>query len=390
MGMALVAALGFVACADDDDVPGPSAGGGASGGAGAVGNGVAGQGIAGQGGSTSGEPASGAGAGLGGGAAAGAGAAGESAAGADGAGARSPGYGAGGACNGDESEVDQERVKLCVLLASCAGPTFEPFGKSNERLWTGACLAGGPVPTEFFFYSNRVNLPRPRVDARVSACPSSIDSCDDVLACAGYRNPHDECEDGSARCEGELAINCGEHHVVIDCERTTGQTGTCKVAGGRAVCDTGQACEPGSPAPTCDGDTLYRCEGGVSNGTDCAQFGLVCHQFDGKAACIPPLPSTTCTELDTPACDGSRRSYCSPDGLLFEHECNAPLSCTEVPGDRPFDRVGLECGCKFGEDASDGDTCEGDDLRLGTQGFLLHCPDYGFATCRGGVCADEP
>lgn len=401
-GAALVAALlGVAACGDDDGSLAPGAGGDASAGEGP--GGKAGSGTAGTG-ALAGAPGGGAGAdsggagpgGASGGGGAGAAGEGGSGFGAAGAGGDGPSYGEGTDCNGDAFQVDQQLAKRCVLLASCAGPYFSPFSDNRAGdLSTSECIAHGPVLTAFSFYTN-VTSERPfEFDARASACPVSIDSCDEVLACAGYRNPIHECdEDASARCDGELAINCGERPVVIDCARTTGEGGTCKVASGRAICDTGQQCQTASSPPACEGDTLYSCDGGVSNGTDCAAFGLVCHEFQGYAACVTPLPVTTCSELDEPGCDGSKRTYCSPSGLRFEHECKgaAPLTCVEDFGEQVNDRSFLDClpkGCVFPYYDLRVDECQGDDLRLGIQGDVsLHCPDYGFSTCRNGVCAN--
>lgn len=301
-------------------------------------------------------------------------------------------------CNGNAYTLDAEHARLCVLLASCAGPSFSPIPDTfGGGLTVSSCLRQGPALTVFQFRTTPPDQPL-MFDARASACAESITTCDDVLACAGFRLPIAECDDGAlARCEGDLAINCGKDPSVTDCERTTGKTGSCELLGEgaeqRAACVVKAQCSEDAGTFACDGDTLYRCtEQGVGEGSDCSRFGLTCEassawQYGG---CIQAPPNAACDAPGRAECSGNAQTFCGTDGRLYSHACGSSgeLVCAEGTGDAQTDGVWMDCmpaGCETLLD--DFEDCDGDDL-ITDFGLRLHCPDYGFATCRNLRCAD--
>lgn len=384
LGIAIAIVLGIAACegSDDDDVEGS---------AGEAGHQAAGApttetgGAGGEGAMTSGGTQ--------------AGTAGSSSAGEGGGGGQGGDAGpavSGEDCDGNPYTLDAERTRLCVLLASCAGPSFGPIPDNlGGDLSVSSCLRQGPAFTVFQFRTTPPDQPL-RFDARASACSESITTCDDVLACAGYRLPVAECDDDAqTRCEGELAINCGAQPSVTDCERTTGQAGACQLLGEgaeqRAACVVKEACDEAAGSFACDGDTLYRCTAqGVGEGSDCSQFGLTCQTDATYSGCVEPAPSTPCDMPGKAECSGNAQTFCSADGLLYSHACGAfgELECIEGSGDLPSDGVWLDClpsGCQTLLDEVE--KCDGDDL-LTDFGLRLHCPDYGFTTCEHSRCVN--
>ena len=141
---------------------------------------------------------------------------------------------------------------------------------------------------------------------------------------------------------------------------------------------------------------MYRCdEPGAGFGTDCARFGLVCREEGTFTGCVEPLPSKTCDTPGEAKCDGAKLHYCGPGGILFEHDCRdaGDLECTLGGGVQEQDSPWLDCvphACGIRFDVSD--KCDGDDILLdmgqGNAVTRLHCPTYGFATCKDRVCAN--
>jgi hypothetical protein len=386
----LVGALSATACGDDDDTS-------PVGGAGEGGEDVGGSG--GSGGSAGSTAVGGGGAGAEagatpGGAAGTGGSAGE--AGASGASGASGAGGDGAApfevldCEQQPVQMDPEWVRYCTVLSACT--------EEEQLLW---CLTAPTSPWNFQFGSATLPLTAERPDFRfeVASCGSDIATCEDVLACAGSRLAGDDCEpDVVAHCDGERAVNCAASRTVDDCERLTGEQGACQLIGegeeARAICVIAATCsQPGTES--CDGDKVVKClEGGVAEGRDCAEFGLECAVERGHAVCVPPAPTETCTNTGVARCDDGAITYCNPDGALFRGpQCTVggAFECGSAGADNSDDRWWdcLPAGCDNswnGEDAR----CEGDDyvFDAGFMSVRVHCPDYGFATCRGGRCAD--
>lgn len=294
-------------------------------------------------------------------------------------------------CSGEPFELDGEIVRRCVLALSCLGPDGGAISACIQHWPTFATyhldvLGAGLLDRPLQFWTQL----EPCVEA-------PLDSCQDVLACSGRRMVVDECEGAlTTRCEGELAIDCATNEVV-DCEQITGEKGRCRELDGGVACLVLPACTAPEGVETCDGDLAYRCRDGVGYGVDCSRRGMTCAMTAGFALCRErELPDATCTNLGETACADDVMTYCDADGVLFEHDCaQADLGCSaQQPVDEEHDPPWLDCvvgGCAPNYSAAD--SCDGDDLRLGLlmngeAAVRVHCPDYGFATCKLDRCAN--
>lgn len=297
-------------------------------------------------------------------------------------------------CRGQEVAVDEDRVRLCVLLSSCTnafgvGPCVASSGPLDIYgiSWR---TTGLPVPPSSNFRPHQPTWP-------LNDCALPLDSCADVLACAGFRLPIGECEvSQAARCEGELAINCDGDGGVTDCQRTLGVTGACHVTGNgadaRARCTLAEACTEPSGTESCQGSIRTRCVDGVVEALDCAEFGLGCEQQGALAACVTPLPSETCDTPNNVYCQDGSPTMCNRNGVLFQAPpCNlaGDLSCGGLSDtiDRRAYCVTPGCAYSYDEPSFD-DHCEGDDYvsAVGFESVRVHCPAYGFTTCGRRLC----
>lgn len=127
----------------------------------------------------------------------------------------------------------------------------------------------------------------------------------------------------------------------------------------------------------------------------CAETVTSCDDVIACSGVEPPLPTETCDAPGTADCKGNSRTYCNPDGLLFEApDCGliGNFECTPSGGTNADD-AWLACvppGCSGGLQGEPQEGCVGDDYEAsdGYWSIRLHCPDYGFATCRDALCAD--
>jgi hypothetical protein len=225
-----------------------------------------------------------------------------------------------------------------------------------------------------------------------------LDSCDDLLACSGMRAVAGECDGAlGSRCQGELAIDCATGEIT-DCQVTTGETGRCREHGGiKPECEVEPSCPEDHGSFACADGRAYRCDDGVGYGVDCSRRGMGCAMIAGFALCRDEeLPTSACANTGETACAGDVMTYCDADGVLFEHDCaQAGLTCSdEQPVDEEHAPPWVDCvvsGCAPNHSAAD--RCDGDELVLGLlmndeAAVRVHCPDYGFATCRYDRCAD--
>jgi hypothetical protein len=304
-------------------------------------------------------------------------------------------------CQGQPLTLDEDWVRYCVLLASCDG-------EGNPRADLGWCLT---APRPDYVYSLETvggkleylsREPNPDRFA-FQACQKSIANCDDVLACAGSRRVLDECAtDTSARCDGDRAVNCppvsglANRPGVRDCAVLTGKADSCQVIGSGetayAACVVQASCAtPGEQS--CDGDIAVRCDAdGIGEGEDCSQRGLTCRVSEGRAFCAPPLPTATCAPVAKARCEGNAPAYCSPDGLDFVAEaCPDEQICAVIDEDFDYQHFGCKPKDCADEEAIDhSSACDGDDIVLDLSFWSgrVHCPRYGFSTCRDAQCVD--
>ena len=321
-------------------------------------------------------------------------------------------------CDGKSITLNEEQVRRCVLVTSCTGGRRSPA--STEALRLGECVTNGlafqDVETGGDPYRPGTYTPLSTPwsdDVRLAACTGTLETCDDVLACAGFRAAVGECDiNQKARCVGDLAITCSDSPLVVDCAKTTGKTGTCQVLGSgataRAACVVKDNCDPASALTECDGDVTYRCDAsGVGVGADCASFGQKCFHESGRiwGGCAPPPPpASNCTgsEFD---CNGDTLTFCTPGGKRYDIDCAAGGDFACFRGEQePPNALIYGCqpkGCKEASSRIEADDCDGDDVVIGlgddafdipseppTSHARVHCPDYGFATCRDGRCVN--
>jgi hypothetical protein len=291
-------------------------------------------------------------------------------------------------CNDEAFTLEEEHVRYCTVLASCSSVSL------------GRCLVAPRSPSEYWFFSSNggqtVSGVAPQLDDRTPLCPATIATCEDVFACTGARSAAEECDaNAEARCDGELAINCGNHPELLDCERLTGKAGTCTLTGGVAGCEVKSDCDTAGEQG-CDGDVAFECgAGAIGFGRDCAALGMKCVEEHGRAFCAE-APVGTCDAVGTAYCEGDQRAFCNSEGELFEAPaCGGAgdLTCAiavgnENVGDYAVDCVPAGCGNAWGGLTED---CEGDDY-VAREGYWnslrIHCPAFGFATCRDGRCTD--
>jgi hypothetical protein len=300
-------------------------------------------------------------------------------------------------CHGEPMELDPEWVRYCTVLAACT-PTLEedlPGGASYTGLDLAECLSTVKSLWSFRFFGDEqgTNLRAGHPDFKVNfvACPNSLDDCEDVLACSGKSRDVPACaNDASSRCDGDLAINCGEENHVSNCARLTGLSNSCQLVGGKAVCVVAPTCAAPN-TDSCDGTKVVHCaDNGIGYGKDCAQFGLTCVLEADRALCLPPLPTETCTERGTAKCVDGVRRYCSPDGISFESPaCNSvgDLACSlggaDNNGEYYVECMPQGCAADFYSIYNDDVSCEGNDYvnENGNRKLRVSCPANGFATC---------
>jgi hypothetical protein len=119
-------------------------------------------------------------------------------------------------------------------------------------------------------------------------------------------------------------------------------------------------------------------------------------------ACIasakkPDVPAETCDDsAPSSRCDGNVERFCSPGGHLYTHDCAAQgLTCVSESDDHPDAKATIHCvpgGCGSNPPELQ-DTCDGDDLLIRFEmeqadGARVHCPDYGFKTCKDAACSN--
>jgi hypothetical protein len=297
-------------------------------------------------------------------------------------------------CNGDDFELDPEWVNYCVVLSAC--------GASNLAWCLMSPKTGYDVSVSGWRPDQPYSFKEPQHDRfELASCEKQISTCDDLLACSGYRLLQNDCDvDATAHCDGERAVNCDSNPGVTagvqDCERLSGEKGACQVVGtgadARALCVVKATCDaPGTT--TCDGTKLVTCDAtGVGGGRDCAQFGLQCRTSGSEAFCAPALPTQTCDNKGRLFCAENAPAYCNPDGIAFKApDCGATgdLVCSgggaDHVGDNWWDCVPR--GCSFTAWSSQGGTCEGDELveDTGFWSVRIRCTDYGLK-CENGGC----
>ncbi|HEY0466398.1 MAG TPA: hypothetical protein VGC79_19445 [Polyangiaceae bacterium] len=292
-------------------------------------------------------------------------------------------------CDGESAfQPNAQIVRSCILRAGC-DPTFAPVRTISNCVTynTQAALAG-----------ERCNL--------------SAMTCADYEACEHVGIAHDDlCGGGqTTRCQGNLAINCGNYtdgDRFFDCAALGGTCGTltdqdtlfadCKLAISPDSCaglpntDAETFCHLGSGK---NDDLRYYCWDGQAFGASCSSLASCIDAPDassneggagnaselGNAQCF--FDTVSCSGGDSVSCDGDVVTVCS-EGSEFKYDCGSVgLSCSTTaktayclaPGCNAAD-VTVVCHESCSDDASSLTLC------YGGLPYTVSCADYGFSRC---------
>lgn len=320
----------------------------------------------------------------------------------DSGGASGQGGGAGSAflppvvgCDGEsEFEPNPQIVRSCILRAGC-DPTFAPVRTISTCVTynTQAALAG-----------ERCNL--------------TSTSCADFEACEHIGIAHDDLcgpQTDGTRCQGDLAINCGNYQGddrFYDCAALGGSCGTFSYDGvSFADCQLDIAPDSCTALPSSDSqyfchagagtsdDLRYYCWQGQAYGASCSPLASCIDAPDpsageggasqiGNANCF--FDTESCSGGDSVSCNAGVATVCS-SGSQFEYDCGSVgLACGVTahngyclaPGCNAAD-VDFVCQESCSEDGSSLTFC------YGGAPYTVDCKDYGFSQCSTGTDPDS-
>jgi len=298
-------------------------------------------------------------------------------------------------CDGEtEFEPNPQIVRSCILRAGC-DPTFAPLRTISTCVTynTQAALAG-------------------------ESCNLPSTSCADFEACEHIGIAHDDLcgpQTTGTRCQGALAINCGNYQGddrFFDCAALAGSCGTFSYDG-VLFADCQLDVTPDSCAGLPNSDTQYFCHAGQGDTDDLRYYcwegqayGASCSSL---ASCVDaPDPSSgeggasqvgnancffdtqSCNGEDSVSCNGEVATVCS-SGSRFEYDCGSVgLSCGVTahngyclaPGCNAAD-VDFVCRESCSENGSSLTFC------YGGVPYTVDCKDYGFSQCSTGTDPDS-
>jgi len=297
-------------------------------------------------------------------------------------------------CDGETPfEANAQIVRSCLLRAGC-NPTFAPVRTISTCVTfnTQASLAG-------------------------EACNLTSASCADFEACEHVGVAHEDLcgtQTSGTRCEGDLAINCGNNadsDSFYDCAALGGTCGTltsqdvlyadCQLDIGTDSCaglpstDATHYCHSGGGKAD---DLRYYCWEGQAFGASCSEFAsCIDTAGEGGAGGAPELGNANCF-FHTDSCQGGDAVSCNADvatvcsgGSQFEYNCGSVgLSCSITgqkehclaPGCNAAD-VDFVCQERCSDDGSSLTFC------YGGAPLTVDCADYGFTHCASGMDADS-
>ena len=298
-------------------------------------------------------------------------------------------------CDGkSEFEANAQVVRSCILRAGC-DPDFAPLRTIST------CVT----------YNTQAALPG-------ESCNLSSLSCTDYEACEHVGIAHDDLCGGTpstgTRCQGELAINCGNYpgdDRFFDCSALGGTCGTLSYEG-VLFADCKLDIAPDSCAGKPSSDTLNYCHSGTGNAADLRYFCWEGQAFGSSctplASCIDTPESSSqggasavgnagcffetgsCPGPDSVSCKGEVATICS-DGAQFTYNCGSVgLSCGITAGSEYC----LAPGCTAADvDRKCQESCSEDGAQLtfcyGGAPFTVDCADYGFTQCSTGTDPDS-
>ncbi len=327
--------------------------------------------------------------------------------------------GAGG--EGNNGDAGAGNTGNAPSVVGCDGKTgFTP----NEAIITSCLMRAGcdpsfnPVRTISTCVTKNTQKALPG-----EACNLDSTSCADYEKCDHVGVAHDDLcgGDKKTRCQGDIAVNCGNYASgdrFFDCAALGG---TCakfhyvnpdiNVDNDYADCvmpvDAGSCTDPGTNTPISDDskyycqsgggqtdDLRYYCWDGIAYGATCTSLakckddassvtvgdgGVEPSKQGGDATCYFNL--TKCGS-DSITCDGDTANDCS-GGSLFKYGCGSVgLSCDITSGTEYC----LAPGCKAADvDTNCTESCSDDGKQLtfcyGGAPYTVTCSDYGFTQC---------
>ena len=291
-------------------------------------------------------------------------------------------------CDGEsELQANPQIVRSCILRAGC-DPTFAPVRTISTCVTynTQAALAG-------------------------ESCNLTSTSCADFEACEHIGIAHDDLcgpQTDGTRCQGELALNCGNYEGddrFYDCVALGGSCGTFS-HDGVLFADCQLDIAPDSCAGVPNSDSQYFCHTGQENtddlryycwegqayGASCSPVASCIDAPDessdgnsqlGNANCFFDTHSCSCG--DSVSCNADVATVCS-GGSQFEYNCGSVgLSCSITgqkehclaPGCNAAD-VDFVCQERCSDDGSSLTFC------YGGAPYTVDCKDYGFTRCATG------
>ena len=297
-------------------------------------------------------------------------------------------------CDGQTAfEPNEQIVRSCILRAGC-DPTFAPVRTIST------CVT----------YDTQAALPG-------EACNLTSTSCANFEACEHVGIAHgDLCGGSSAtgtRCQGDLAVNCGNYEGddrFFDCAALGGTCGTftyngtlfadCKLdispdsCVGMPSTDAKAFCHSGGGKTD---DLRYYCWGGQAFGASCSSVascidtpsdGSSDPSQVGNAGCF--FDTDSCPGPDSASCKSGVATVCS-SGAKFSYNCGSVgLSCGITGGSEYC----LAPGCEAADvDVACQESCSDDGSSLtfcyGGAHYSVDCAEYGFKRCASGTDPDS-
>jgi len=296
-------------------------------------------------------------------------------------------------CDGTtEFQPNAQVVRSCILRAGC-DPTF-----SNPLRTISTCVT----------YNTQDALPGER-------CNLTSTSCKDYEECEHLGIAHDDLCGGTAatgtRCQGDLAINCGNYNGddrFFDCAALGGTCAEQTTAGGTLYTDCKLDITPESCAGKDTTDALFFCHAGANADLryycwDGEAFGSSCSALascvDAPDSSDPNAPATgnascyfdldSCTGGNSVKCSNNVSTVCS-GGSQFKYNCGSVgLSCSISGG---VDYC-LAPGCRAADvDTKCEESCSDDGKSLtfcyGGAPITVDCTEYDFTRCESDVDDD--
>jgi hypothetical protein len=268
-------------------------------------------------------------------------------------------------------------VRSCLLRAGC-DPNFDPVRTIST------CVS----------YDTQAALPG-------ETCNLTSKTCADYTDCEHIGVAHDDlCGTGQVtRCDGGLAINCGNYtgdDRFFDCTALGGTCGSYTYSNNQVYTDCVLDISPDSCAGMPDDDSSFYCHAGSSGNPDLRYYcwggqayGASCTLLGkcedaatdgGDATCYFNLQ--TCTAPATPTCKNGVANDCSK-GDLFKYDCSTVGLTCDITDQTEYC---LAPGCTSDDvETNCTESCSDDGTQLtfcyGGAPYTVTCSDYGFTQC---------